>query len=285
MKKLIFPAIYFQKPERLFFFLSIVLLINSHSYAQGDLLIYPKRLTFEGTQNRVQILNLNNRGKDTTTYKLSYLENRMHADGKFEIIEEPDAGQLFASPYLRFYPRTITLAPNETQVVKVQLVKTGELTTGEYRSHLYLRPVPKNSPQENKNNPGNSEGVSLELKPVYGISIANIIRIGEPESKIDISNLSFKKFNDSIPIISMDFIRAGNSSSYGDIQVHHISPTGKKTTVGEMNGFAVYTPGNLRHARMKLKPEGVDYNKGELTVSYLSQGPASILYAEGILQL
>lgn len=287
MKNILFPTASFKQCGKSFFVLSFFLLLAYNNFAQGDLLIYPKRITFDGTQERVQIINLNNKGKDSATYKLSFIENRMNEDGKFEIIEEPDSGQLFASPYLRFYPRTITLAPNETQVVKIQLVRTSELQKGEYRSHLYFRPVPKSKARiKNELAPSNPEEVSLKLQPVYGISVANIIRIGEPEAKISLSNLSFERFNDSIPIISMDFNRSGSASSYGDIKVYYISASGKETSVGEANGFAVYTPGKLRKVRMRLRVgEGLSYDQGKLIISYVSQGTKKEIYAEEILEL
>lgn len=286
MKSLIFQTTSLQQSGKFFFILSIFLLLSLQNYAQGDLLIYPKRLTFEGTQNRVQIINLNNRGKDSTTYKLSFIENRMNEDGKFEIIETPDAGQLFASPFLRFYPRTITLAPNETQVIKVQLIKTGELEPGEYRSHLYFQPILKSKSLNNTEEASNSEGISLKIEPVYGISIANIIRIGDPKAEVNLTNLVFKKFNGETPIISMNFQRKGNASVYGDIKVHHISTNDKKTSVGDTKGFAVYTPGNLRKVRLKLSEiDGVNYEQGKLVITYTSQGPKKEVYSEAVLQL
>lgn len=265
------------------FFLAICL----QGFAQGDLLIFPKRLVFEGTQNRVQTLNLNNNGRDTATYRLSYVENRMNKDGHFELIEEPDAGQQFASPYLRFYPRTITLAPGETQVVKVQLTRTSELETGEYRSHLYFRAVPETKARQPEDKQdAEPEGISIKLLPVYGISIANIIRIGDPEVQVDLSNLVLEKFNDSLFVISMDFSRSGLASSYGDITIKHISAAGKETTVGEMDGFAVYTPGSLRRAKIELRSiDGVDFNSGTLEAIYTSQGSAKSVYARANLQL
>lgn len=286
MKSFNFPPVIFQQSVKLFFSLCIFFFFGFQNFAQGDLLIYPKRITFEGTQNRVQLINLNNKGQDSARYQLSYIENRMKEDGKFEIVESPDPGQLIASPYLRFYPRIITLAPNETQVIKIQLVRTSELAPGEYRSHLYFRPIKDLKAIETieieKEKP---EGISLSLEPVYGISVANIIRIGKPQAKIHLSNLNFEIFNASIPIISMDFNRSGNASSYGDLKVLHISPAGKETIVGELKGFAVYTPGILRKARMKLKVlEEVNYKTGTLVLSYTSQETKK-LCAEASLDL
>ncbi len=94
--------------------------------AQGNLLITPKRVVFEGNKRSMD-LNLANIGDDTATYAISLIQIRMTEEGGFETITEPDEGQMFASPYMRYFPRTVTLGPNEAQTVKIQLSKSGGL--------------------------------------------------------------------------------------------------------------------------------------------------------------
>ena len=79
-------------------------------WAQGNLLITPKRVVFEGNKRSIDI-SLANIGDDTATYAISLIQIRMTEEGSFESITEPDEGQLFASPYLRFFPRSVTLGP------------------------------------------------------------------------------------------------------------------------------------------------------------------------------
>lgn len=255
-------------------------------FAQGDLMVYPTRLIFEGKQDRIQIINLNNTGKDSTTYNLSYIENRMLEDGHLEILEEPKADQKIASPYLRFYPRTITLAPGETQVVKIQLVRTNELEKGEYRSHLYFRPIVKPEELKKRNQETrSSEGISISLQPVYGVTIANILRIDNPKSVSTISDLVLEETGDNI-FLALQLNREGDASSYGDISVEHISPEGERIKVAEKKGIAVYTPGTLRKDRVRLKTiEGVDYTTGKLTVRFTAQGADKTVLAEKTLEL
>lgn len=255
-------------------------------FAQGDLMVYPTRLIFEGKQDRIQIINLNNTGKDSTTYNLSYIENRMLEDGHLEIVEEPKADQKIASPYLRFYPRTITLAPGETQVVKIQLVRTNELEKGEYRSHLYFRPIVKPEELKKRNQETrSSEGISISLQPVYGVTIANIVRIDNPKSVSTISDLVLEETGDNI-FLALQLNREGDASSYGDISVEHISPEGERIKVAEKKGIAVYTPGTLRKDRVRLKTiEGVDYTTGKLTVRFTAQGADKTVLAEKTLEL
>jgi hypothetical protein len=252
--------------------------------AQGDLMVYPKRIVFDGLQSRIQTLNLGNTGKDTTTYRLSYNQIHMDENGKFNIIEEPEVNQNFASPYLRYYPRTITLAPNEWQTIKIQLIKTSELKEGEYRSHLYFQPIQKTKLLVKETNAQDSpkpEGTSVVLNAIYGISIANIITIGAPTTAVSLSNLALLPSQ----ILSLDINRTGNQSSYGELHVNHISQEGSITKVGTIKGYAVYAPGNLRHTKIKLNnSSSVDYTKGKLQVTYTTPNQVAT-YSEAFLNL
>ena len=256
-------------------------------FAQGDLLIFPKRIVFEGTQERVQTLHLTNAGKETATYKISYIQARMTDEGKFENITQPDPGQNFAEPFLRFFPKTVSIAPGKSQLVKIQLIKISQLEPGEYRSHLYFRAVPKiQALKKRKETDPVDTGVSISITPVFGYGMANIIRVGEPDINVQISNLTFEKFNDSIPLLNVKFTRSGNRSAYGDISIEHSSLNGKKTIVGTVKGFAIYAANNLRKTRIKLKDtEAVNYEEGELHVIYTSSGNGKTTYADSKLNL
>ena len=252
--------------------------------AQGDLMVFPKRIVFDGIQNRVQTVNLGNIGKDTATYRLSYNQIQMDEDGKFISIDKPEANQNFASPYLRYYPRTITLAPNEWQVVKIQLIKTSELKEGEYRSHLYFRAVSKTKLLEKETIARDTiqpKGLDIQLTPVYGISIANIITIGTSTTAVNLSNLALLPSQ----ILSLDINRTGNQSAYGELNINYISPEGISTNVGLIKGYAVYAPGNLRRTKIKLKTfPTVDYTKGKLQITYTTPNQVAT-YAEAFLNL
>ena len=262
----------------LFFNFSIPLL------AQGDLMVFPKRIVFDGIQSRVQNVNLSNTGKDSTTYRLSYNQIQMDEDGKFNQIEQPEENQKFASPHLRYYPRTITLAPNESQVVKIQLIKTSELKEGEYRSHLYFRAVPKTKLLENKTiamDTIKQKGLNILLTPVYGISIANIITIGAATTAVTLSDLVLVPTQ----VLSLNIYRSGNQSAYGELNVNHISPAGIITNVGLIKGYAVYAPGTLRRTKIQLSNiPNIDYTRGKLQVTYYTPDHVAV-YAEAFLNL
>jgi hypothetical protein len=254
-------------------FTGIILLHGASASAQ-DLLIFPKRIVFEGTNKRSDIINLTNNGRDTARYEISFVQIRMNEDGSFENIPDTVPGQSFAHKYLRYFPRKVILAPNESQTVKLQLTQTGMLLPGEYRSHLYFRSVPESVPLNGEKpvNDAEASGIAIRLTAVYGVTIPTIIRIGESSTQVSITNATFEMFDQVAPIVSMDFNRTGNMSTYGEIEVTHTSPDGRKTKVAEISGFAVYTPGTLRRARIDLKKTGVDYTSGTLTIVYSTSG-------------
>lgn len=76
-------------------FLLILSLVAGFSIpvkAQGNLLVTPRRVVFDGSR-RVMELNLANTGQDTARYNISFVQYRMTEDGDFEEITEPDPGQ------------------------------------------------------------------------------------------------------------------------------------------------------------------------------------------------
>ncbi len=238
------------------------------SFSQGDLLITPRRLVFEGSRRSFD-LNLANIGKDTATYAISLVQIRMLEDGGFETISEPDPGQRFADRFIRFFPRSVTLGPNEAQTVKVQLIRTNELESGEYRSHFYFRAIPKATPLGQKEIQPDSSTISVRLTPVFGITIPVIIRVGSSTARVTISDFDFKLGDDGIPRVSLLLTRTGNMSVYGDLAVDYVSPQGKSIRAGIANGVAVYTPNTTRRFSFNLmNDQNINFRTGKLHITY-----------------
>ena len=243
------------------------ILCSGMTMAQGNLVLLPRRVIFEGSK-RYEELNLANSGQDTARYVISLMHVRMKEDGGFEEISQPDSGENFADKFIRFFPHSVVLGPGESQVVKIQLTKIKELAPGEYRSHLYFRAVPEKALLGEEGPPADS-GISIHLIPIFGISIPVIIRVGATTVQVSLSDLSVQMAEDTIPILAMTFHRAGNMSVYGDISVYYTSAAGKTTLAGTAKGIAVYTPNTARGFRLTLdKRSDIDYHSGRLSVEY-----------------
>ena len=269
------------KTVRLLLFTCIVVLpvfFTTTASAQGDLLVTPKRVVFENGK-RSQEVNLANIGKDTATYVITVVQFRMTEDGQFTKILKPDSAELFADKNIRFFPRTVTLAPNEAQSIKIQVIKTNEMQSGEYRSHFYFRAMPKEVALGDSSTSKKDTTISVHITPIFGITMPVIIRIGECFSKINFSDINFKMENDTTPSLSLKFHRSGNSSSYGDLSIDHIAPNGEVTRVGTVRGLAVYAPNAIRRYRVALD-KNINYHSGKLRIIYADQSVKVVKLAE-----
>ncbi len=270
-------------------FTLLAILILSASFklcAQGDLLITPKRVVFENNKQKEEI-NLVNIGKDTATYSISFVQYNMKEDGSFTIIEKADSGQMFADPYLRVFPRKITLAPREPQVVSLQCRRNADMAAGEYRSHLYFRSEKNNKPLGIENTGADTAKLKIQLTPIFGLSIPVIIRSGDVTVSSTLINLKLQTLPGFTQALNMTITRAGNSSVYGDIVVQFLPVKGKPVEIGRLNSVSVYTNINKRHISVKLKNSiNSKLTPGKLKVQYLSKNEkTTIIHAEQELDI
>jgi len=258
--------------NKLLFLILIILWGSSLTIqAQGDLLITPNRVVFKTGQIK-EILNLLNTGKETTTFSVSFVQRRMNEDGSFTVITAPEEGQMFADPYLRIYPRRVTLLPGEAQVVMLQRRRRADMKPGEYRSHLFFRSE-KNYFALGEESQDSIEAFSVKLTPIFGISIPIIIRAGKVSAVAELTNLKLESHKNTQLTFTLN--RKGDISIYGDFVVDYFPLKGKPYTVGAMKGVAVYTNINKRFISIRLnKPPKLDLNKGMLKLRYTSRAGA-----------
>lgn len=244
--------------------------------AQGNLLIYPKRVVFDG-KKKIEKLVLSNTGKDTATYSVSFIEYKMNENGDLNIISEPEGEMHFASSNVRFFPRKVTLAPNEAQTVKVELINAQNLSDGEYRSHLYFR-AEENKVPLGQISKKKVSTISVNLKAIFGLSIPCIVRIGDNTTSSTISELQFIKKNEIENVLNFKLNRNGNMSLYGDFVINYIATDGKKQEVAMMKGVGVYTPSLFRNINITVKKtENINFKSGTFKIIYTQNESKKVL--------
>jgi hypothetical protein len=249
--------------------------------AQGDLLVSPIRVVFEGNKQKEEI-SLVNIGNDTATYSVSFLQYNMTEDGNFVLIEKQEEGQMFADPYLRVFPRQVTLAPREAQVIRLQFRRKPGMASGEYRSHLYFRAEKEIKPLGQDLSEKDPKLMGVQITPIFGISIPVIIRTGEVKLVSTLSDLKIGFEQDTIANLKLVINRSGNISVYGDIIVEYILAKGKPVEIGLVRGVAVYTSANKRNFSVRLNnTNDINLSTGKLRIRYTSPKDSPyILYAE-----
>lgn len=249
--------------------LLLMLYVASVAMAQGDLLINPIRVVFEGQKQNAD-LNLTNIGKDTALYMISFLSYKMLEDGSFVQLERPDS-TIAADKYLRLFPRRVVLPPNESQTIRLQLRKPSNLKQGEYRSHIYFRAEKEKIPLGINDLRIDSTKMAVSITPVYGISIPVIVRNGNVTNQLTLSNASLLQVNDTISKLGVTINRSGNKSAYGNLQVEFQPTKGQKTGVGFANGIGIYPEIPKRNFTLYIKTtNAMKTEGGKLIVRFLA---------------
>lgn len=263
-----------------FLLFMVIIFFSCTADAQGNLMVTPRRVVFEGNKQK-EVLNLINMGKETATYSVSFVQKSMKEDGSFLDITEAESGQQFADPYLRIFPREITLAPNEGQAIVLQYRRKTDMKAGEYRSHLYFRSEKDYTALGDNSAAKDSKSLSVQLIPIFGMSIPVIIRTGETDVTASLSDLKLETQDQTAQNLSFTVNRTGNISLYGDILVQFFPEKGKPYKIGAINGLGVYTSINKRNVSLRLDSvEGKSLTKGKLTVTYRSNGDdKDVVYA------
>jgi P pilus assembly chaperone PapD len=235
---------------------------SSASAGVGDLLVAPTRVILDGGRGTEIILN--NIGDAPATYRISVEFRRMTPDGNLEDVTEPTAQEKAAADMIVYAPRRVTLAPNEPQSIRLAARPPQGLADGEYRVHLLFRAIPPSTPVA-ANGGAAPKGLSLQLIPVYGVTIPVIVRLGNLQATAAISNVALQK-KDGKAVVDLDLSRSGSRSTYGEVRV---LKAGVKDPIADQKGVAVYTDIGLRHVSIPIDDNFKGEVAGPVTVEYL----------------
>ena len=253
------------------FVLGLFALITGFSQlvsAQGNLLVAPIRVVFEGAKQK-EDLNLTNIGQDTAVYLISFIQYKMNEDGSFLQLENGDSLSTRSDKYLRIFPRKVVLPPGESQTIRMQYRKPTDLKDGEYRSHLYFRAEKEVSALGMNTTQSDTTKMSVSITPVFGISIPVIIRNGNLDYKMSLSNVALTAVNDTLSNLTFLINRTGNRSSYGNLRAEFVPAVGKSFDVGMANGVGVYTDLSARKFSMPIRNRADQKLKnGKLVIYY-----------------
>ena len=258
--------------------------------AAANLLVTPTRIVFEERTRTAQVTLMNN-GTEQGDFRISFINQNMTSEGQFKAVKADEKG-MFANSMVRYSPRQITLAPGQSQVVRLMLRKPRGIIDGEYRSHLLFQSIPKASKSSIESAvKAKPEGITVEISPIVGISIPVIIRHGKLESKLKLDNAHIipgDKAN-PVPSISVDMHRSGNKSVYGDFRaIFTPNDGGDSKIIALANGVAIYTTNAFRQFAVPItRSAETSLKEGKIRIIFLESGKdeKTGLIAETNLQL
>ena len=242
----------------------ILALPTPASAGVGDLLVAPTRIILDGRKGTEIILN--NIGEEPATYRVSVEFRRMLEDGSLEDVKDPSAAEKLAEEMIIYAPRRVTLAPREPQAIRIAARAPQGIADGEYRIHLLFRAVPPPEPVVSEAAAKQVKGVSFQLRPIYGVTIPVIVRLGNLQATAGISDVQIDK-SAAGRAISLELSRSGTRSTFGEVRV---LKRGVKDPIALQRAVAVYTEVGKRRVLVPVD----DRFKGEIA------GPVTVQYAE-----
>ena len=242
--------------------------------AQG-VSIAPLRVLFDG-RTRSATVFLTNRTAETATYRISLVNRRMLESGAIVVADTEKEGEFFGDKNIRYSPRRVTIAPFSSQTIRLLARRPrGDVPENvEYRTHLAIRSIPVTPHLTDLENEEEliAEGkISVTAVATIETVIPIIMRLGNPRATIEITNpsLVLKDPDSGFPILSVDLVRGGDRSVYGDLEVVHVAPGGQETQLHLGRGLAVYSPTPKRTRRITLKKAtSAMLTSGRLVVRY-----------------
>ncbi len=254
---------------------------SAPAYAGGDLLVAPTRIIFDGRRGTEVILN--NVGAEESTYRISLELRRMNEVGKLVDVpaEEASDSENAALGVIRYAPRRVTLPPNQPQAIRLGLRGVQDLPDGEYRAHMLFRAIPKAQPVTAAVE--QPTGLSIQLIPVYGVTIPVIIRKGRLSATATLSNPRMIT-EENGPVLTFDVAREGSKSVYGEIRV---TRQGEAEPTLVAKGIAVYPELARRMVKIPLAPQQAAAIRGPVIIGYYeapSAGGSKIAEIQTVIQ-
>ena len=218
--------------------------------AQGDLLVAPTRLVLAPQQGGEVVVS--NSGSRTSSYRISLVVRRMDERGQINNVEEGSAtaAETATVEMVNYAPRKITLAPGQSQTVRIGVRAPADLAAGEYRAHLLFRAIPDATPQGGDAAPADG-GMSISLTPIYGVAIPVIVRIGDVPGGARMVSARLETVEGQQGVM-IDLAREGQRSIYGTLSLN--TPSELKP-LAQVKGLAVYPELNHRQVFVPVDPK------------------------------
>lgn len=237
--------------------------LSAPANAQGDLLVAPTRVILDGSRGTQVVLS--NIGADEATYRIGLELRRMTENGRLVPVEKTDANDTeeAALAMIRYAPRRIVLPPGQPQAVRLAARPGAELPDGEYRVHMSFKAIPKPR-QVTETAASESEGVAIQLIPIYGVTIPIIVRHGRVEAQVGMAQPRVIQTEDG-PQLALTMSRSGDSSTYGELRV---TKRGVSDPIVISRGLAIYPELGTREVQIPLTEEQAASLTGQLRFEY-----------------
>lgn len=233
--------------RKLFLCFAVLFAFSAHA----NISLSPYYLELNDIDGRNGQIRFTNNSGATKTYDISLVNFKQEQDGKYTPVTAVLPGNPFADSYLEWAPHRATLAPGQSQVVRVRRRGMAAAPDGEYVSHMLIRELPDADSMYGTYN-DNKNGLTINLRALYGVSIPVMIVRGRLWSDARIDNVKILNRNGH-PTAVVTVSRSGTRSFFGTLVVK----SGRRE-LGRLANFRIFmtTPSRTLEIPLTQMPDG-----------------------------
>jgi hypothetical protein len=252
----------------------IFLLFTNSLWA--NLQVVPTRVVLTDDEKN-GYLTVRNKATTTKTFKIIPVFYRQSADSSLTIVETPSAEEHSLIPLLRFSPRTVTVGPDQSQTVRIMLIKKNNFEDGDYRAHFRVAEI--ETPQGTSGNTENAiadKKMNFNLVPRLAISVPVVYISKNSQFTLSFDNLEFIPASldgKKSAYLKCKIIKNGNGIALGKIKfmfkAKDSTPESPAVEVGLIDGFSSYIA--ERQDQLVINnSEKIKLEKGKITIQFIS---------------
>jgi P pilus assembly chaperone PapD len=261
-----------------------------------DLNVSPKRIVFS-PDLRTAVVNVFNRGDAPATYTVGLTDRVMTPDGQIRSVDDIDfketegaaiAKLASAKEMITFTPRRVTLRPGQSQVIRLRVDRPPALSGPEYHTHLTITALPPESAGETAEEAAAGENALVtKIATQFSIAIAVIVRNGAANVAGGLENVKYAvrpavSGAPAVAAISMDLLRKGPNSLYGDIEIRDSKAARNAPPIGLMRGLGVYAEVDRRTIEVPLTKMPAKGDRLDIVFKDDDSKPGAVLAAAAI---
>ena len=226
--------------------LAIMSLLPSLAQAGAVLFIHPTLVMFEGN-TRSATITVSNRGDQTGTFEMSWTDMTMLPNGGLVKHEGPAPWSI--QSYVRYSPRRVTLAPLESQVVRIAVRRGLDVPEGEYFSHFRVLTLNSEDPFSAEANADEPTGATITIEARSAVAVPIIWRNSREGSSASIEAVRIDQDTNQL---SVDVMRHGPLSVRGFLHVFETAADGARSPLAEPVPLVIYPNLDARTMAIEL---------------------------------
>lgn len=208
--------------------LFFILFITSSIYSQ---VIISPYVVYMDQKDRFGTFIVQNKSLEEYEINVSFVFGYPTTDslgnGTMKYIENPADSLPSIATWIRAFPRSFILVPEQKQIVRMTVRPPAYLEPGTYWTRMVTSSTPKTPPVDTL-----SEGISAKVRFVLNQVTTVIYRVGEATTGLEISNMQVD--TDSLNLnVLVGLNREGNSAFFGNMTTRILNSFGDTLNVKE----------------------------------------------------